>query len=838
MRHWGRGSAGSAGGAEPRAIRAWRIGVVCAIALASFLIAVASASAAEPPTLVKLSISPTSINTSSSSQTVKVTAEITSTVGVSAGSVQFESPTEADHTERVGFTKIGGTSEKGTWEANVPFKRYIAPGTWRISTLNLSDSAGDSERLSSTQLESKGFEHTVSVTSIEDNEPPQLVGLSFSASKVNTTAAPQTVTVTAHITDNLSGMISGGIVFRSPDGKLLTEPAPFSKVSGSATDGKWEANVTFKRFVRPGPWKIELLHLVDNVENGITLSARRIAAKGLPETIEVESVEDEEPPKLAGLSISPSSVNVTSASKTVAVGAHITDNLSGFNHGSVTFESPSGKQVTGEAAFTKLSGTETDGMYEATVSFEQYIQSGTWKVRALRMVDSVGNVAELSGAQLEAKSLPDTVSVTSVEDTQAPALASFSISPATVNTTSSAQTATVTAEITDNLSGVAHGSVVFESPNGKVLTKIASFAKVSGTATKGVYEAKVAFKQYIQAGTWKVSNVNLTDEVGNEANLSATALKEKGFTNSVEVVSTEDSEPPALVELTITPRTINTDTKAELVVLTAHITDNLSGFHSGSIVFESENGKKQTGVSQFNTKLSGTETNGVWEAVVNFPQSPVSGTWKVSSMNMLDNAGNEVSLSAAALEAKGQPTTVVDETGAPPTIKKLAPKRGPAAGGTSVTITGTNFVGVTAVKFGGKEATGFTVNSLGSITATSPAGTTGKVDVTVTTADGTTMISAKDKFLYEAPTVTGVSPNHGPRSGGTEVTITGSGFAVGSSGTSVLFGKVHAASVECTSKSSCTVISPAHPKAGPINVVAVVERKKSAKTGANVYTYT
>ena len=47
---------------------------------------------------------------------------------------------------------------------------------------------------------------------------------------------------------------------------------------------------------------------------------------------------------------------------------------------------------------------------------------------------------------------------------------------------------------------------------------------------------------------------------------------------------------------------------------------------------------------------------------------------------------------------------------------------GPLAGGTSVTVIGTNFTGATAVKFGASNATGVTVNSATSITATSPAG--------------------------------------------------------------------------------------------------------------------
>ena len=51
----------------------------------------------------------------------------------------------------------------------------------------------------------------------------------------------------------------------------------------------------------------------------------------------------------------------------------------------------------------------------------------------------------------------------------------------------------------------------------------------------------------------------------------------------------------------------------------------------------------------------------------------------------------------------------------------VSPNSGPGAGGTSVTITGTNFTGATAVTFGGTAATSVTVVSATSITATSPA---------------------------------------------------------------------------------------------------------------------
>ncbi|MEA2905552.1 MAG: hypothetical protein QOI12_2939 [Alphaproteobacteria bacterium] len=88
-----------------------------------------------------------------------------------------------------------------------------------------------------------------------------------------------------------------------------------------------------------------------------------------------------------------------------------------------------------------------------------------------------------------------------------------------------------------------------------------------------------------------------------------------------------------------------------------------------------------------------------------------------------------------------------------PTVASVSPASGPTAGGTSVTITGTKFIGATAVKFGTTAATSFTVNSSALITATAPAGSAGVVDVKVTSAGGTSAASAADQFTYRDPTL-------------------------------------------------------------------------------------
>ncbi len=115
----------------------------------------------------------------------------------------------------------------------------------------------------------------------------------------------------------------------------------------------------------------------------------------------------------------------------------------------------------------------------------------------------------------------------------------------------------------------------------------------------------------------------------------------------------------------------------------------------------------------------------------------------------------------------------------PPTVTGLSPATGPTAGGTVVTITGTNFIGTSQVDFGSVPAGSFRVNSNTSITATTPAEAAGTVDVTVSNA-GASATSPADHFTFTAPstrpTVTGPTPTVGPTYGGTLVRITGTNF--------------------------------------------------------------
>jgi hypothetical protein len=164
------------------------------------------------------------------------------------------------------------------------------------------------------------------------------------------------------------------------------------------------------------------------------------------------------------------------------------------------------------------------------------------------------------------------------------------------------------------------------------------------------------------------------------------------------------------------------------------------------------------------------------------------------------------------------------------------PAKGPAAGATTVTLTGKNLGEATAVSFGTVPAASFKVISPTSLSAVSPAESAGIIDVTVTSPGATSALTTADHFKFGPPTITAVSPIGGPVAGGSTVTVTGTGFAPGTTATSFRFALTPATSVNCSSLTKCTVVSPSH-KAGLVDVRATVSKVLSPKTTADQFTY-
>lgn len=136
------------------------------------------------------------------------------------------------------------------------------------------------------------------------------------------------------------------------------------------------------------------------------------------------------------------------------------------------------------------------------------------------------------------------------------------------------------------------------------------------------------------------------------------------------------------------------------------------------------------------------------------------------------------------------PFVYVAPAASPLRLNVVVPNTGPPQGGTSVTISGSNFVSGLTVTIGGSPAT-VTSRGINSIQATVPAGNVGTAeDIVVTNPNGQSA-TLKAAFTYaNQPTsvvLSGIqnvdsslSLNSGSNNGGTQVVISGGGFQYGS----------------------------------------------------------
>lgn len=149
------------------------------------------------------------------------------------------------------------------------------------------------------------------------------------------------------------------------------------------------------------------------------------------------------------------------------------------------------------------------------------------------------------------------------------------------------------------------------------------------------------------------------------------------------------------------------------------------------------------------------------------------------------------------------------------TVTDVSPNSGPQTGGTTITITGTNFADGSGVRIGGNPATDVAFVNATTLTAKTPVLSPGIYPVTVILPDNQQASKTNAFTSLGAPVISSVSPATGPATGGTNVTILGSGFM---NGATVSFGGSAATAVTVVSPGQITCTTPAH-AAGFVDVV-------------------
>ncbi|MEV5482602.1 MULTISPECIES: IPT/TIG domain-containing protein [Streptomyces] len=229
--------------------------------------------------------------------------------------------------------------------------------------------------------------------------------------------------------------------------------------------------------------------------------------------------------------------------------------------------------------------------------------------------------------------------------------------------------------------------------------------------------------------------------------------------------------------------------------------------------------------------------------LVTISGSNLSGAISVKFGNnpatILSNTATQIVVSAPAGPPSATTVTVTTAGGtsnplpyfyvAAPTVNDLSAHLGPATGGNTVAVFGSNLTLATAVSFGGNPATAVLVVSDSQLIATAPAGA-GTVVVTVTTPGGTsTAATGNPYYTYlAAPVLTSLIPSHGPDFGGDAIVLGGSNLtytdAVTFGGVPASFAAVSDTQVVATSPGGApgTVNVVAHTPAGNSNALPYV----------------
>ena len=314
----------------------------------------------------------------------------------------------------------------------------------------------------------------------QDTEPPNVLSFDFDPKTVDTSVSSEDIIFTTRLTDDLSGVTDGDIGgkgispsqarFQSPSGHQISDVLfvpPSDLISGDEFDGTYQSKMTLPKYSEKGTWMLQSFLLVDDVGNRKWLSKDDMNNLGFPTEFEVESAGDVEPPEILSFDFNPKAIDTFASSQDIIFTTRLTDDLSGVTDGDIggkgispsqaRFQSPSGHQIS-DVLFVPpsdlISGDEFDGTYQSKMTLPKYSEKGTWKLQSFLLVDDVGNTKWLSKDDMNNLSFPTEFEVVSKGDNEPPNILSFHINPKLIDTSNSSQTVTITAHLTDNLSGL------------------------------------------------------------------------------------------------------------------------------------------------------------------------------------------------------------------------------------------------------------------------------------------------------------------------------------------------------------------------------------------------
>lgn len=243
------------------------------------------------------------------------------------------------------------------------------------------------------------------------------------------------------------------------------------------------------------------------------------------------------------------------------------------------------------------------------------------------------------------------------EDITPPTLTDIELSSTEVEASGSIE---IKMSATDDLSGISSGGIRFMTESGG--KKIYIYTSLSDTYydeqwiehkyEDGKLHGTLTIGQYTAAGSFKITDVSLSDYAGNIVNYSGSSLPDWVKSIALTVTnSNPDTEAPVLTNVTIDKNSV---TAPDTVEMTIAGTDNLSGLTYGVVYLKTSGSDVLLIVNLGLTYLDGqgkvqAYNDGNLHGTIGVGEYAAAGEYKILYLSIIDDADNSADYSGDSL---------------------------------------------------------------------------------------------------------------------------------------------------------------------------------------------
>jgi putative cell wall-binding protein len=589
---------------------------------------------------------------------VVVSVDASDDQGVSSVSVSYNS-------SNGGYMSSQATYNASTkrYDAKFPIADDTKPGTWSISSIDVSDNSDNYSTYSNMNGEFIGTDFIV-VNPNADITAPLITSMSVDK---KVASAGDEVTISMDVSDDKSGVAGVSLNLSNNNSSQMLD-AVYNDVTK-----KYEVKIPITNQTSAGKWSINSVGAYDNASNWKDYSSK---FRSVSFTVDKGTTSDSTPPNFKSVK-----VDKTQAGPNEEVTASIdaSDDQSGIDTITVNYSYKSDNNYYAEPfMYADAVLNDTTGLYEAKFPISNDTKPGNVEISSIVLTDKDGNMQEIDSGSADLSGGNFTINNPNVDG--APPV----FNNVSVDKTEAApgDQVTISIDAQDNQSGIQDVSLTLRKPNNMFQYETAVF-----NPTSNKYEVKIPIKDFDTSGIWKIESINMADNSGNY-----TSIYNKDFygtmgSNAIDlsngqfkvVNANTDTTAPAINSIKVNQSTF---APGDTAVVELDANDSQSGIASINVNYTDANGDSYSDKAMYNTATK--------KYVLKIPvvDSTRPGDWHVSSIDAIDKAGNEAVYPSEVYDFTGGNFTVVNAQldSTPPSLNGVSVDKTKAQPGDEVTV--------------------------------------------------------------------------------------------------------------------------------------------------------